>query len=291
MNPVVRPRSDQRKGLAGIHLAVFLFGFAGLFPRWIALPSVAIVFGRTFFAALALGAWTRPFSRKTGLPGRADSLLLVISGAVLAFHWASFFQSVKVSTVAVALLSYSCFPVFVVLAEPLIFRERFRSRNLLFALIALFGVFWIIPGTGWSDPGFQGILWGLASGLTFAVLMLINRRLSACLPATVIAFFQDLVATIALAPFLILARPRVTPIHVALLVILGVLCTAVAHTLFIRGIQRVSAQIAGILALGESLYGIILAYLLLGEIPAIRTVVGGAIILAVALMVTATADR
>ena len=284
-------RSEKWKGLAGIHFAVFLFGFAGLFPRWIALPSVAIVFGRTFFAALALGAWARPFSRKSVLPGRADSLLLVVSGMILAFHWLAFFQAIKLSTVAIGLLSYSCFPVFVVLAEPLVFRERFRSRNLLFALVALFGVFLIVPGSGSSDSGFQGTLWGLASGLTFAVLMLINRQLSARLPATVIAFFQDLSATFVLAPFWIMGKVRPTLVYVGLLMILGVLCTAVAHTLFIRGMKSVRAQKAGILALGESLYGIILAYLLLGEIPGVRTVIGGAIILAVALLVTATTDR
>ena len=283
--------SEKWKGLAGIHFAVFLFGFAGLFSRWIALPSVAIVFGRTFFAALALGAWTRPFSRKTELPGRTDTLLLVISGSILAFHWLAFFQSIKVSTVAIGLLSYSCFPVFVVLAEPLAFRERFRSRNLLFALTALFGVSLIVPGSGWSDSGFQGVLWGLASGLTFAVLMLINRHLSARLPAAVIAFFQDLSATFVLAPFLIIEKVRWTLVYIGLLMILGVLCTAVAHTLFIRGMKRVRAQKAGIIALGESLYGIILAYLLLGEIPGIRTVIGGVIILAAALLVTATPDR
>lgn len=277
--------------MAGIHFSVFLFGFAGLFPRWIALPAVAIVFGRTFFAALALWAWVRPFSRKIALPGRIDSLLLVASGAVLAFHWAAFFQSVKVSTVAVALLSYSCFPVFVVLAEPLVFRERFRSRNLFFALFSLFGVFLIVPRSGRSASGFQGILWGLAAGLTFAVLILINRQLGTRLPATIIAFFQDLSAMFVLAPFLVLGKVRLTPATVGLLMILGVFCTAVAHTLFIRGMKRVSAQKAGIIALGESFYGIILAYLLLGEIPELRTGIGGAIILAVALLVTATTDR
>jgi len=290
MHPVDCHRSDQWKGLARIHFAVFLFGFAGLFPRWIALPSVAIVFGRTFFATLALGAWGRPFSRKIALPGRTDSVLLAVSGAVLAFHWVAFFQSVKVGTVAVALLSYSCFPVFVVLAEPLVFRERFRSRNLLLALISLFGVFLIAPGSGRTASGFQSILWGLASGLTFAVLLLINRELGTRLPATVIAFFQDLSATVVLTPFLVIERIRLTPVYIGLLVILGVFCTAVAHTLFIRGMKRVSAQKAGILALGESLYGIILAYLLLGEIPELLTGIGGAIILAVALLVTATND-
>ena len=286
----VKTRSDPWMDLAGIHLAVFLFGFAGLFPRWIALPSVAIVFGRTFFAAIVLGAWVRPFSRKVPLPGRTDSLLLVASGVILAFHWVAFFQSVKVSTVAIALLSYSCFPVFLVLIEPLLFRERFRRRNLLFALIALLGVFLIVPGSGRSDPGFHGIFWGLASGLTFAVLMLINRGLTVRHSAAAIAFFQDLVAAVALAPFLFAGNVRFTLVHVGRLMILGVICTAVAHTLFIRGMRRVRAQTAGILALGEPLYGIILAYWLLGEIPGILTILGGALILAVAAAATLTAD-
>lgn len=286
----VKTRSDQWMYLAGIHVAVFLFGFAGLFPRWIALPSVAIVFGRTFFAAIVLGIWARPFSRKISLLGRTDLLLLAASGVILAFHWVAFFESVRVSTVAIALLSYSCFPVFLVLIEPLLFRERFHGRNLVFALIALSGVFLIVPGSGGSDTGFHGICWGLVSGMTFAVLMLINRGLAVRLPAGNIAFFQDLAAAVALAPFLVAGSVRFTLVYVGLLLILGVICTAVAHTLFIRGMKRVRAQTAGILALAEAPYGIVLAYMLLGEIPGMRTILGGAIILAMAAAVTATAD-
>ena len=47
--------TTQRRSMFEIHTAVLLFGFAGLFGKWLALPPLVIVFGRTFFAALALG--------------------------------------------------------------------------------------------------------------------------------------------------------------------------------------------------------------------------------------------
>jgi drug/metabolite transporter (DMT)-like permease len=64
-----------------------------------------------------------------------------------------------------------------------------------------------------------------------------------------------------------------------LLVILGTACTAVSHTLFIKGMRSIKAQTASIISSLEPVYGIVFAFLLLDEIPSLRTVAGGCIIL------------
>jgi drug/metabolite transporter (DMT)-like permease len=63
-------------------------------------------------------------------------------------------------------------------------------------------------------------------------------------------------------------------------VLLGVFCTALAHALFIRGLEGIRAQVASLLAALEPVYGIVFALVFLGEVPAWRTVAGGAVILA-----------
>ncbi|MDD8039846.1 MAG: DMT family transporter, partial [Acidobacteriota bacterium] len=73
--------------------------------------------------------------------------------------------------------------------------------------------------------------------------------------------------------------PALTGRDFALLAILGLLCTALAHTLFIAGMRRLSAQTASIISALEPVYGIALAALLLGERPSARTIAGGLIIL------------
>ena len=80
--------------------------------------------------------------------------------------------------------------------------------------------------------------------------------------------------------------PAITANDVLLLLALGILCTALAHTLFIGSLRRVSAHTASVVAALEPVYGIALAALLLGEVPSPRTLVGALLILGAALLAT-----
>ncbi|WP_052049740.1 DMT family transporter [Leptolyngbya sp. KIOST-1] len=98
-----------------------------------------------------------------------------------------------------------------------------------------------------------------------------------------IAFYQDLFAFLCLLLVTPLASLALTPQDLGLLLVLGVLCTAVAHTLFIESLAVLRAQTASVISGLEPVYGIALAALLLGEVPVPRTLVGGAIILGTTL--------
>ncbi|MEA3420281.1 MAG: DMT family transporter, partial [Acidobacteriota bacterium] len=74
-------------------------------------------------------------------------------------------------------------------------------------------------------------------------------------------------------------HPLVNTNDMLLLAILGVLCTAGAHTLFIEGMKQIKAQTASIIHSLEPVYGIVFAFLFLQEMPSQRTILGGVIIL------------
>jgi drug/metabolite transporter (DMT)-like permease len=278
----------HQKSLLEIHLATLLFGLAGLFGKWLLLSPPLIVLGRVFFGSLALGAvlfWKRQNLRDIL---RTQAGLLILLGAILALHWGAFFQAIQVSSVAVGLLSYSCFPVFTVFLEPLFSQEKIDRKSLLAAGICLSGVFLIVPRFDLADSVYRGVLWGLLSGLTFAVLTLFNRRLVRSYSSLAIAFFEDLSAALFLLPALALVTSG-SPVFrdLGLLVVLGVVCTAGSHTLFIRGMRHVQARTASIISSLEPAYGITLAFIFLGESPSWRTLSGGAVIMAAVLYVTA----
>jgi drug/metabolite transporter (DMT)-like permease len=153
------------------------------------------------------------------------------------------------------------------------------------------GVFLIVPRFAWTERTFKGVLLGLGAGLSFAVLSVINRKLTSRYDAIRIAFRQDAFAALALFPFLLIIRPVLTGQDIGLLIGLGTLCTAGAHTLFIDGMKTIPARIASIIASLEPVYGILLALAFLGEAPAPRTVLGGAIILASATAVSLGVSR
>ncbi len=272
--------------LIEIHAAVAFFGLAGLFGKWLALSPLLIVLGRVVFASLALGLLLAAKRISVRVEPRGDRALFLVQGLLLAAHWAAFFQAVQVSTVAVGLLSYSSFPLFTAFLEPTFLRRRLEPRNIFLAGVCLAGVFLIVPRFTWTDSTFRGVLWGVFSGLTFSVLSIINRMLTARHPSVLIAFGQDLVAALALLPFAFLLRPAWTGRDIALLAVLGIVCTAGAHTLFIQGLRRISAQAASIVSSLEPVYGIVLAFIFLKEVPVPRTIVGGAVILGAVIVIS-----
>ena len=285
------PVDDRRRSLLEIHLAVFLFGFPGLFGKWLALSPALIVFGRVVFAALTLGAVLGLGRRSFRVAPPRDAFLLVVCGLVLAVHWTMFFKSVQVSSVAVGLLAYASFPVFTVFLEPLLLRERWDPWSLVYALLCFAGVALIVPRLDASDSVFRGVLWGLGSGLTFSVLSILNRLLASRHSSLAVAFYQDLFAGLFLLPAVIGPGLALSARDLALIAVLGVVCTAAAHTLFIDGMKRVRAGTASILSTLEPVYGILLALVFLKESPSLRTVSGGALILVSALVATARARR
>lgn len=270
---------SAKNNLAEIHVAVLLFGLAGLFGKWLPLPPVWIVFGRVLFASLTL----LPLLLMTGggpkIPFKKDGLLFIFLGLLLAVHWTCFFQSIQESSVSIGLLAYSSFPLFTVFLEPLFFHEKFIKGNLFLAAVCLCGIFLIIPRFSLENIVFRGVLWGLAAGATFAILTILNRKLTSRYSGRTIAFYQDTFAALFLLPALFLYPAIITAGDVLLLIVLGVVCTAAAHSLFIQGMKHIKAQTAALISTLEPVYGILLALVVLREIPSLRTILGGVLIL------------
>lgn len=268
-------------GLAAIHIAVFLFGLSGLLGKMLTLPPPVIVFSRTLLAAMALGSllWLRSSSP---LPRSRHWFFFAVTGSVLAVHWLTFFKSIQVSTVAIGLISFSSFPLFVTLFEPVAFRERLRVFDLMTCLLVIAGLVLVAPNFDLSQHLTQGVVWGAASGLTFAVLSILNRKYVRGIPPLAMVELgaaQNAVAAVLLLPFVCGSGIHMTLRDAMLLIILGLLCTACAHVLFIRGLVTVRAQVASVLAGLEPVYGISLAWIVLQEVPPLRTLPGGLLIL------------
>jgi len=242
---------DKKKSLFEIHAAVLLFGLLFL---WLSKQSMKI-------------------------SPRKNYLYLIFLGLILAVHWVSFFKSIQISTVAVGLLSFATYPVFTTFLEPLLLKEKIIKMNISFSLFCVIGVFLIIPRFGLDNSTFVGVLWGLLSSITFAVLTILNRKLTQHFSSLLIAFYQDFFAMLFLLPFYFVLRPALNTNDILLLCVLGVFCTAGSHTLFIKGMKRIKAQTASMIHFLEPVYGIIFAFFFLHEIPSPRIIFGGVIIL------------
>jgi drug/metabolite transporter (DMT)-like permease len=279
-------KPDRASGLVEIHVAVLLFGLAGLFAKFLPLPAWCIVLGRTGFATMALAA-ALLFSKGGRFPqGGKTIILFCLLGMILAIHWITFFHAIQVSSVAVGLLAFSTFPVFITCLEPLWFNEKRRMIDWLTALLVLAGLGIMVYPSGFRGQVFSGVIWGTLAGFTFAILSLLNRKWVRDYPPVVIALYQNAVAALVLLPMLAVADLRVNARQIGLLVFLGVICTALSHALFIRGLRFVRAQLASVIACLEPVYGIAFAFFLLHEVPSITTLAGGALIVVTAVAAT-----
>ncbi|MCB2296510.1 DMT family transporter [Clostridium tagluense] len=276
----------KNKNLTQIHLAVFLFGIAGLFGKLISLPPMIIVLGRVFFSSIFLFVVMLFLKKDIKLKKKKDYFYLTIMGLILAIHWSAFFKSIQVSTVAIGLLIFSTFPVFVTFLEPYFFKEKIVKRDIIIAIITLLGVTLVVPKFKLGDNLTQGVLWGVLSSFTYAILSMLNRKYVKEYSSIVIAFYEQFVATLVLIPFLFLIKPIFKPRDIFLLILLGIVFTAISHTLFINGLKSVKTQTAGIISSLEPVYGIVFALIIIGEVPTLREILGGIIILGTAFYST-----
>jgi drug/metabolite transporter (DMT)-like permease len=276
----------KRHGLLEIHIAVILFGLSGLFGKLLTLPPLVIVFGRTFFAFLTLSIILAGFKIPFRVNSRRDFFVLILLGIILAVHWITFFHSIQISTVAVGLLTFSTFPIFVTFIEPVFFKEKIRPFDILKAGSVVFGLLLVIPSFDFQNNITLGAFWGTLSGFTFAVLSILNRKYVSTYPPILMVCCQNGMATLILLPFMFFETWVLQPADYVLLPVLGIFCTALAHVLFIKSLVHIKTQLASITACLEPVYGIIFALFLLGEIPDARTILGGGIMLGTIALAT-----
>lgn len=281
------------KGVAQIHISVFLFGFSGLFGKFLSCSPLYIVFGRTFFASIALFVVARFFWGIALLSfNKRTFLYFILQGVLLAVHWWTFFHSIQISSVAVGLITFSTFPLFVTFLEPFFFKEKLKLIDIITAGVVFIGILLVIPNFDFSNNITKGGFFGIISGFTFAILALVNRRNARISDPIAVSFYQNLFAAIFLTlPIWALKIPPPQLSALPNLIFLGIVCTALAHTLFIKSLTAIRAQTAAVISGLEPVYGIILAFFMLNEIPEIRTLIGGLIIVGVTIFAGHKSDE
>ncbi len=272
--------------MLSLHVAVVLFGLTGVLAKLLPLSPLALVAGRTTVAWIVLlPAVMLHRQRRSQITGR-----LIIPGLILAAHWATFFRSIEISTVGVALLSFSTFPIFVIALHCISARVLPRTAELGAAAVVCLGVSLLVPpAPDWADH-LAGVAWGVSSAVLFAVLSVVNSRSVAGSSPLTVAWSQNVGASFVTLPWLAaehqwLFRAR----DLSLMLCLGAGCTALAHALFVRSLRNVPTSTASFVASLEPVYGMAIAVPALHEIPGFQECLGGVCILGAVVWITAPA--
>ncbi|GLS13134.1 membrane protein [Hydrogenophaga electricum] len=239
-----------------------------------------ITCGRAAFATFALAIFA--FAQKRPLVHQLTwrkVRIFVFTGLLLTSHWVTFFIAVKVGGVAVATLGFASFPAFIAMLDALVFRERIGVSEALLLVLVTAGLILVVPSFDFGDNGTIGLVWGLVSGLSFAMLAMTNRRAGAGLDPIQVAFWQNIVVAAVLLPFAIGGVPALGTTDWVHLTLLGIVCTGLSHYLFVKSLGGLSARSVGMIIALEPVYAIACAWWLFSEQPSVRMLLGAALII------------
>ncbi len=272
-----------KKTLGLAHFSVMLMSLAGVFGQFVNASSLMITLGRVSISCLVLITILCVRRASFKLDRRKDYFIAIGAGATLAIHWSTFFQSIQMSTVAIGIITFSTFPLFLTFLEPLIYHEKIQKKNIASSLILLLGVFITIPEFTLDNQMTIGIMWGMISSLAYAVLSLFNRYLSKEYEGMKICVYEQGTASVLLLPTLFFIQTTIGVTDALGIIAIGLFCTAFAYSIYVSVQKDIKAQTLGLISGMETVYGILYAFILLYEIPSTREIVGAIVILGVSL--------
>lgn len=271
----------QTQGLIAINIAAIIFGSAALYgklnvsPYWIV--SMRAAFASVVLLVLAI-------ARRELKNPRKQWKTLVVTGAILAFHWLTFFFSVQLSGIAVATLTFAAFPLFTLIIESIKNKRRVKPVGIAASIMIIVAVS-ILVRIDTASPGFlYGTFSGIVSALLFAVFGVLSKQVANVLPTLSVSLCQNLVVFVVLIPMLPYTQhPQAT--DWGFLLLLGVVTTALMHQLYFYSLQRLSAgTCSGFVAL-EPVYAILFAAILFHEPVTFTVLVSATLIIAASFLI------
>lgn len=272
----VSPRASlrARAGLLAVSLGALFWGTTGVAVRIIhdrtGLGAVVIGWYRVLVAAVVVAAVSGPRGLRAAAAAlRRYPVALVLSGAGFGAYQALYFVGVQYVGVSVStLVSLGVAPVALTIGAALARRRRPAPSSLAVLGCAVVGLALVSlrPGAGTGTHPVLGVLASVASGLGYAGITALSRRMSAEDPL-LLTGVTSAVATVVLAPLALaagLALPR-DGVASWWLVYIGVVPTVAAYWFFYRGLRSTSSEVAGVLTLLEPLAAAVLAALVLHE--------------------------
>jgi drug/metabolite transporter (DMT)-like permease len=271
---------EARIGYLEIAAAAIVWGSNGVIVNVLPLASYGVAFLRLTVgcAALLVGlAATRRLSllKTSSLGG------LSILGLLLALGWVLLFESMKRLPISEAvLLNYNA-PIFVALLSPVLLKERLERRTYAAIASASVGVALMALSRGGlgASRSIIGVVLGLSAGLAYALFVISSKHMLERVPSLTVSFYSYLLAALWIAPLTIGLDFRIPGKLWVLVLILGVVNTALAVSVYLHGLKLVKAQDAAVLAYLEPASAAAFGYVFLGETLKFTAIIGGALIL------------
>jgi len=272
--PKRKAPSTHTTALLFVFAAAFLWSTGGLFIKWTAISGLELSCYRSFFAMITVAILTRH-------EGFGLNRLMAAASLLYAVLLILFVLATKETTAANAIFLQYTSSVYVMILEPIIYKEKFRARDLITVAVCLGGMALFFVGQ-LRPQDVTGNIFALASGFCFALYFLVLRHPKAReVNRASSVIYGNLLAVILTAPWGLAALASVTRHDALSVAYLGVVQIGIAYTLFTFGMARgVRSLDAGIICYIEPVLNPVWVFLVLGERPSGWALLGGIIIIA-----------
>lgn len=245
------------------------------------VSAVSISFWRMGIGSLLLWIFS---SYKTQIPlGKNNYSRTVLSGVFLGIHFALFFGSIKLTTIANATFLGTLAPVVTFIIEKYFLKRKYNANLLLGLGLALFGAFIIVSNkfdfsSSYTIGNLLAICCSIFLGFSFIISDNVRKQVGT------ISYTRSLFGIATFTLFIIAMVLKIDLIKFSSyefigLLYLGIVPTLLGHGLMYYSIRYVSPTIVASIPMGEPIIASIIAYFLFNELIGFITFLGGAITL------------
>lgn len=253
--------NDSVKSYLHLHLIVFIWGFTAVLGKLISLQALDLVWYRMLLALLFVGIFIafKKISFKISLH---SFVTFIFSGIIIAAHWFTFYQAIKVSNISVTLACLSTGAFFASLLEPLFYKRKIIGYEVLFGIIVIIGLGIIFK----VETHYKlGIGLALISAFLSALFSVINGKLAKQFDSNIISFYELLGGLFFLTIYMVYNN-SFTESFFSLsapdwfcLIILSSVCTAYAFSASVKVMKFLSPYTVMLTINLEPIYGTLLA--------------------------------
>ena len=280
------------QGYGMVAASYLLIGLSGTLVTWATAPASVLLVLRFAVAVLVLGAL---FARRRRLAGVLAPDMwprLLLMGAFDAGALLLFFVAIRETSVAIATFFLFIQPVWIALLAPRLLRSATERAVYVAIGLALAGLAIILipalSGHG-MHASVLGLAAGLGSGFSYAGFALVAKGLSGRMESVGMVLVECTLDGLFILPLalwqMLGAGYSLTGRDLLVALVLGLVCTAVAYSLWMEGTSRVRVQHSAVLGFLTPVAAPIYALLLLGQTITAWMVAGGTLILAAGVLV------
>lgn len=272
-------------------LATLFISTSGALGKFIDMPTPVIIWWRSSLGAFFLFVFCKYKKFNLKINSKKDIPTFILSALFMGAHWITYFYALKLSNVALGMLSLFTFPVITALLEPVFTKTKLDPIHIFLGILVLVGIYILSPEFNIQNSHVKGILLGLLSAVFYALRNLILKRHVSLYNGTVLMFHQILILTIVLAPVLFIMDTSAIETQFPYVIILALVTTAIGHSMFIHSLKYFSVSTASIINSIQPILGIIIAFIFLREIPTWNTFFGGLIIVSTVIIESLRSSR